>query len=319
MVQRKWKDACDGSNLSLTKQQQFFTFDVMGDLVFGQAFDCLANWGYHPWVEVMFNSIKAGAFLRAASHWPILMALKTYMIPPALRKQRIEQQARTKEKADQRRSIEDGRLDLISGFLLPDSGVKLEEYDATVSTLIIAGSETTATLMSGLTYYILRDSERAAKLQAEIRNAFSTADEIDYSAVNKLPYLLACLDEALRIYPPVPETLPRNTGPSTEVICGKPVPPWVSLIPPRRWSRLTNDSRPQSESNNGRHIIHHNTSDVLTNSYLSAGCKATKNIQTIEKRHYSLSMLVPGTVSAESKSTLPHVTSPFHESMLTMF
>lgn len=284
----------------------------MGDLVFGQAFDCLENWGYHPWVELMFDSIKAGAFIRAIGHWPLLAPLKKYLIPPDLRKRRIEQQFMTKEKADQRRSIEDGRQDLISGFLLPDSGVKLEEYNATVSTFIIAGSETTATLMSGLTYYILRDPERAAKLKAEIRGAFSTADEIDYSAVNKLPYLLACLDEALRIYPPVPETFPRNTGPSTEVICGKPVPPWVSVVAPNREVLLTNGLRLLSESNTGRHIIHRNILNVLTSSYLSAGCQTIKSMQTTEETQCRLSMSVPGTVSAESKSPstvfmLPHI------------
>lgn len=202
----------------------------MGDLVFGQSFDCLQNWGYHPWVKLIFDSVKAGAFIRCAGYYSALTPLKKYLVPPDVRKRRIAQQKMAKEKADYRRSLDDGRHDLISGFLLPDSGVTLQEYNATVQTLIIAGSETTATLMSGLTYYVLRDAERAAKLKAEIRDAFSNADEIDYTSVNKLPYLLACLDEALRIYPPVPDTFPRNTGSSAETICGKVVPPWVSII-----------------------------------------------------------------------------------------
>lgn len=132
------------------------------------------------------------------------------------------------EKAAYRESLDDGRQDLISGYLLPDSGVSRLEYQSTVATLIIAGSETTATLMSGVTYYLLRDAARKTKLQAEIREAFATVDEIDLISVNKLPYLLACLDEALRIYPPVPDTFPRNSGPRAEVICGRVVPAWVS-------------------------------------------------------------------------------------------
>jgi cytochrome P450 len=94
-------------------------------------------------------------------------------------------------------------------------------------------SETTATLMSGLTYYVLKDVECMAKLKAEIRNAFSTADEIDFVSVNKLPYLLACVDEALRVYPPVPDTFLRNTGPAAEIIYGKVVPAWVSMSSPK--------------------------------------------------------------------------------------
>lgn len=200
----------------------------MGDLVFGQSFDCLTNWGYHPWVRLIFDSVKAGAFVRCTKYWPMLRPLADWFVPRDIRKRRIDQRRMAAEKAAYRESLDDGRQDLISGYLLPDSGVSRLEYQSTVATLIIAGSETTATLMSGVTYYLLRDAARKTKLQAEIREAFATVDEIDLISVNKLPYLLACLDEALRIYPPVPDTFPRNSGPRAEVICGRVVPAWVS-------------------------------------------------------------------------------------------
>jgi cytochrome P450 len=212
----------------------------MGDMVFGQSFDCLTNWGYHPWVKLIFDSVKAGAFVRCVKYWPFLAPLSKWLVPPNIRRRRIDQRKMAAEKAAYRRSIDDGRQDLISGYLLPDSGVTPIEYQSTVATLIIAGSETTATLMSGLTYYLLRDAQRMAKLKAEIRNTFSTEEEIDFVSVNKLPYLLACLDEALRIYPPVPDTFPRNTGPTSQLICGKVVPAWVS----------TSTLKTQSLSNN---------------------------------------------------------------------
>ena len=221
----------------------------MGDLVFGQSFDCLTNWGYHPWVKLIFDSVKAGAFVRCAKYWALLAPLAKWLVPPDVRRRRFDQRKIATEKAAYRRSIDDGRQDLISGYLLPDSGVTPIEYQSTVATLIIAGSETTATLMSGLTYYLLRDAERMAKLKAEIRNAFSTAEEIDFVSVNKLPYLLACLDEALRIYPPVPDTFPRNTGPAAEIICGKVVPAWVSTsIPKHRDCLISASDRRRSPS-----------------------------------------------------------------------
>ncbi len=201
----------------------------MGDLVFGQSFDCLTNWGYHPWVKLIFDSVKAVAFVRCIKYWPLLAPLSQWLVPADIRRRRADQRQMAAEKAAYRKSLDDGREDLISGYLLPDSGVTDTEYRSTVATLIIAGSETTATLMSGVTYYLLRDAQRMAKLQSEIRNAFSTPDEIDFVGVNKLPYLLACLEEGLRIYPPVPDTFPRNTGPRTEIICGRAVAAWVSV------------------------------------------------------------------------------------------
>jgi cytochrome P450 len=202
----------------------------MGDLVFGQSFDCLTNFGYHPWVRLIFDSVKTSAFVRCVKYWSLIAPLAPWLVPPDLRKRRVEQRAMAVEKANYRRSLKDGRQDLISGYLLPDSGVTQQEFQSTVATMIIAGSETTATLMSGVTYYLLRDAERMAKLKFEIRNAFSSAEEIDFISVNKLPYLLACLDEGLRIYPPVADTFPRNTGQTEQIICGKIVPAGVSTL-----------------------------------------------------------------------------------------
>lgn len=199
----------------------------MGDMVFGQSFDCLTNWGYHPWVKLIFDSVKAGASARCVSYWPVLAPITPWLVPAEIHQRRLEQRKMALDKANFRRSIDDGRQDLISGYLLLDSGVTPQEYESTVATLIIAGSETTATLMSGLTYYLLSDRKRLARLTDEIRGAFKTPQEIDFVSVNKLPYLLACLDETLRIYPPVPDTFPRNTGPTEQIICGKVVPPRV--------------------------------------------------------------------------------------------
>lgn len=133
-----------------------------------------------------------------------------------------------KEKAAFRKAIPEERDDLISGMLRPDSEVTHLEYQSTVETLIIAGSETTATLMSGATYYLLKNPDKMEKVLNEVRSTFSSAEEIDFVSVNKLPYLLACLNETLRVYPPVADGFPRNTGPREEIICGKVVPPRVS-------------------------------------------------------------------------------------------
>lgn len=203
----------------------------MGVLVFGQSFECLENWGYHPWVSLIFDSVKAGGYVRASKYWPTLTPLvRRFLLPKDLGKRRAEQQRMAKEKAAFRKSIDDDRQDLISGYLKKDSGVSYQEYEATVQTMIIAGSETTATLMSGLVFYLMKDPERLTKLKTEIRSTILTDDDVTFTNVNQLPYLLACLNEALRIYPPVPETFPRNTGPNEEVICGQVVPPRVSSI-----------------------------------------------------------------------------------------
>ena len=74
----------------------------------------------------------------------------------------------------------------------------------------------------------MTNPEALKKLTAEIRGAFKNEDEIDFASVSNLPYLLACLDEALRMYPPVPTGLPRVVPKGGASIAGNYVPENVS-------------------------------------------------------------------------------------------
>ena len=94
--------------------------------------------------------------------------------------------------------------------------------------LIIAGSETTATLLSGATYLLLMNPEALRKATNEVRNAFKNDDEITFTSVNNLSYLMACLTEALRMYPPVPLGLPRVTPAGGARVAGHHIPAQIS-------------------------------------------------------------------------------------------
>lgn len=99
------------------------------------------------------------------------------------------------------------------------------------SLLIIAGSETTATTLSGVTYLLLTHPEVLQKTTDEVRSSFSNESEIDLLSVQKLNYMMAALQETLRMYPPVPTAIPRKAQPGGDVICGQYVPENVSIIP----------------------------------------------------------------------------------------
>jgi len=73
----------------------------------------------------------------------------------------------------------------------------------------VAGSETTATFLSAVTYYLLKNQTAMQKLKAEIRNAFASSKEINAETTARLPYLHAVTEEGLRIFPPVSFPLAR--------------------------------------------------------------------------------------------------------------
>lgn len=102
-----------------------------------------------------------------------------------------------------------------------------EEIISNSGVLLVAGSETTATLLSGATYHILSNPVVLKKLQAEIRDTFQSEDKITAIAVRspgKLPYMEAVLTESLRMYPPIPASLPRMIGSMGDIIDGQFVP-----------------------------------------------------------------------------------------------
>ena len=67
------------------------------------------------------------------------------------------------------------------------------------------------------------------KLKEEVRTVFQSQEEINLISVNKLPYMLACLDEAMRMYPPIANGLPRLCPEVGATILGEYIPKNVSL------------------------------------------------------------------------------------------
>ena len=151
----------------------------------------------------------------------------------------------------------------------------------TTSLIIIAGSETTATLLSGATYYLLRNPDALAKLNREVRSAFSSDDEITFTAVSQLPYLHAVLEESFRVYPPVAAELPRKTRPEGDIINGRFVPGNVSTvaIPPALLiikvhnANPTYDHRQASTCTHGLLTPLRRTSPPLSYSHRSDGSR----------------------------------------------
>ncbi|GAB1317909.1 Trichothecene C-15 hydroxylase [Madurella fahalii] len=231
--------------VDLAAWYNYTTFDVIGDLAFGESFGCLDNSDYHPWVKAIFEVARAGTIFQSVAHYPILMKLLLAVIPKKFMEEREQHMEMTMVKLRRRMEAAKAgkeRADLVEGMLkrADEWGLTLEKLQANSAILIIGGSETTATLLSGVTFYLLTNKEAMKKLTAEIRGAFKSEDEIDFTSVSTLPYLLACLDEALRMYPPVPTGLPRVVPRGGANIAGSYVPE-KTVVAIHQWAMYHND------------------------------------------------------------------------------
>jgi cytochrome P450 len=102
---------------------------------------------------------------------------------------------------------------------------------AHASDFIIAGSETTATAMSCILYYLLKNPNIMMKLKAEIRSHFKSYAAINSMSTRPLPYLKAVILEGLRIYPPLPFALPRVVPKGGDKVNGYFLPAGVRSAP----------------------------------------------------------------------------------------
>jgi cytochrome P450 len=90
-------------------------------------------------------------------------------------------------------------------------GFSTKELWGEANLLMIAGSDTTATALASTLFYLCRNRDKLAILQDEVRGNFNRMDEIvSGKELGGCHYLKACIDEALRLAPPVAGILHRQ-------------------------------------------------------------------------------------------------------------
>lgn len=238
LVQRLYEQTTAGggsSKVDMVRWYNFTTFDIIGDLAFGESFGCLDESEYHFWIAVLFSHFRTAAWAQFFRRVPGGDYLMKWVVPKKVQDEKKAQNQLTEAKVQSRIQKGSNRPDFLSNVLKhngTEKGMSVDELVSNSYVLIIAGSETTATLLSGVTYYILTVPGVLDKLKAEIRGAFSSEEEITWSAVNQLKYTLAVLNEGLRMYPPVPFGFPRMVKGEGAFVCDRWVPGGVSLAIP---------------------------------------------------------------------------------------
>lgn len=231
-----------GVELDIVPWLHYTTFDIFGDLGFGESFDCLQDSKYHPWIALLFNSVKAASFISATRFYPVIEFLLTKSIPPSLKKMQADHYQQIVDKVHRRMNWELERPDIMSHVIQgKHNEMDMGEINGTFMVLTIAGSETTATCLAGtLSYLVNVKEDKLAILADEVRQRFPSPDGMTLEALRDLPYLNAVIKEGLRLCPPIPWMLPRRVPAGGDTVGGVWLPGGVSspaiffFLPPTR-------------------------------------------------------------------------------------
>jgi cytochrome P450 len=112
------------------------------------------------------------------------------------------EKALNKEKG-QTQHLEDSKYSFASEFAkLTDDRVMIR---GGLLNLLLAGRDTTASLLSNLFFMLARRPDVYSKLAAEIQTTLSLENETpSLEALKSMKYLRACINESLRLHPPIP-------------------------------------------------------------------------------------------------------------------
>jgi cytochrome P450 len=234
------------ATINLADRLDMLIFDIMGDLVFGTDFK-IKEPGENQF-RIMPHTIASYLkFLYPISRSPILEVilwlkprglnqLMEHTVPPAVRQYykfvekcvnaRIDLfDEEAKKPEDERRKdmfyyVRDARN--------PETGEHALEYPklrAESAMLTVAGTDTTAVSLTGIFFYLSSDPWRSQKLFNELRETFSTVDEIVYGPkLNGCTYLRACIDEGMRLFPSGPSEAPREVRKGGLTVMGEHLP-----------------------------------------------------------------------------------------------
>ena len=215
----------------------YATFDLTGEVTFGETFGCLEH-GKNGQGRLLLENVLSGV-IKGSKMSPVLRYIDVNRLLPLLPKSRLEEVMKLGKYTIYAvtRRVEKGYMkghtDVINILLQsedPEDQLPLSELYQNALILIVAGSETTATLLTAVTYLLCKHPAIMQRLKDEVREAFMEDSDITTAAVNELPYMIAVLKEAMRFFPPVPLGFPRIiTAPKGQLVCGHRVPGGVSL------------------------------------------------------------------------------------------
>ncbi|KAF7317262.1 hypothetical protein HMN09_00461300 [Mycena chlorophos] len=266
----------------------YFSFDFMGDMAFGGDFGKLKEGGDKDKTFPMLQIGIRGVATLTQVPW----FAETFNAIPGVKGMVRDTFDFARKRADQR--MKDGPAEIkdLWYHLMDEEGVEKvklgqDEVLADGIMAVTAGSDTVATALTTFCWMMVKYPEAAARVRAEIDSIYPDGTNIfECDRHDELKFTNACIQETLRLYPPVPSNGARKIPPGPpRLVAGKVfpqntqlyIPPYVIHRDERNFAPAPNSFDPDRWLRNGS-----GKGDVLNQmaflafSYGAANCVAKK-------------------------------------------
>ncbi|TVY16496.1 Cytochrome P450 monooxygenase FCK2 [Lachnellula arida] len=226
-------DTKTGQSINASLWFNFYSFDIMGDMAFGQSFDMMKSGEKHSAIEILHGGMKPlGVFTPISWILPLLLDI------PGLSGGIKAFQQYNKDRVAIRKENTPETPDLFSWLIDAEkqSNDPIHKDPRWLwgdsALIVVAGSDTTAATLTHIFYHLSRLPKVSSALRKELDAFYQPGSESEFKDLQEAPYLNGVINEALRLHPPVPSGLPRFTPPEGITIGSTYIPGNVQISTP---------------------------------------------------------------------------------------
>lgn len=210
MLLQKLENA-SGQPVNATKWFSLYSFDVMGDLGFGEPFDMLES-GEEHWAIALLS-----AGMDPMGFWFPIWFFRTLISIPGAATGYHRFVNYCSEQIQKRIKLEKNTYSDVAGYLVDayekskDDKDALPHIVADSRLIIVAGSDTTSATLTHMSYYLAGHPDMVETIRKEVEPMMDANGSVSYVKTQDAHYLNGCIHEALRLHPPVPCGVFRQT------------------------------------------------------------------------------------------------------------
>ncbi|KAK1240462.1 hypothetical protein MKX07_004490 [Trichoderma sp. CBMAI-0711] len=222
--------AAEGSPINVTKYFMYFSFDVMADTQltgFSKDFCMLESTSYHPAIQGIHRTMSFIGILSTVP-WLIYMVgsipgLTTYNLFSRWCRDEVNEKRKFGHFETLVMDTVKEPQDIMSWLLKAPPSKRAVEEDARL--LLIAGSDTSAGVLTNALYLLASNPHCYRKLQAKVQEQFPGGiSQWTYEGAKAIPYIDHVIHETMRLRPIVPGGMPRTVPPQGILIDGQFIP-----------------------------------------------------------------------------------------------